>query len=137
MSPTTIQRDSRLANALTRIGEISPEAKQKVLFEEVPINKSKLDILSDAPHELIKTVVAEINEGTYNRRAVSTANREELNVIMDNFPEVQKLNTLINNYAKDFNVVIRNLNITGPKELKSTLRTYIDELEDLYKTLKN
>ena len=131
----TIIRDEKITVALNRINEILPEAKRRVLHEEVPINKSKLEALSSAPTEVLKAVATEIVDGTYNRRAMSTARREEMNEIIVSFPEVQKLNRLINSFAKDIGSVIQNINNTGPAELKSTLRIYIDELEELYQNL--
>ena len=135
VSRDTILRDRRRAEALIEIGKISPEAKRKILSEEMPINKSKLEALSSAPQEKIKAVVAEIEEGTYNRRAISTAKREEINNIMETFPEVQKLNFIINSFAKDINTLVQEIKTGNPTELKPTLRSYIDKLEELYRNI--
>ena len=132
VSRDTILRDRKLAESLIKIGEISPEAKMKILSEEMPINKSKLEALSSAPPEMLKTVATEIEEGTYNRRALSTAKREEISEIMINFSEVQKLNSIINSFAKDINTLVQKMKTGNPTEFKSTLRSYIDELEELY-----
>ena len=132
ISRDTIIRDEKLADTLLKIGEISPDAKRKILSGEVHVNKSKLEDLSSAPLERLEAVVAEIEEGTYNRRAAVTARRDEINNIMGAFPEVQKLNTIINNFAKDINSLIQEVKTGNPAEIKSTLRSYIDELEELY-----
>ena len=89
VSRNTIKRDEKLAEALIKIGEASPEgaeAKIKILSGEMPVNKSKLEALSSAPPEKMKDFVAEIKDGTYNRRTVSNARREEINSIMESFP---------------------------------------------------
>ena len=135
VSAITIRRDRKLAEALTKIGEISPETKMKILSEEVPINKSKLEALSSAPQEKLESVVSEIEEGTYNRRAISTAKREEINSIMEAFPEVQKLSSIVNSFAKDISSLIQEIKTGNPGELKSTIRSYIKELEELYRTM--
>ena len=68
VSRATIIRDSALSKALDAIGEISPEAKRKLLSGEVAINKSKLNALASmTPYELV-SLVAEIENGTYKRR---------------------------------------------------------------------
>jgi len=132
VSRNTILRDEKLAQALLKLGENYPEAKQKILSGEIPVNKSKLEALSYASQERIKTVAEEIIDGTYNRRALSIARREETNSMLEAFPEVQQLNSIINNFAKDISTLIQEIKTGNPTELKSTLRSYIDKLEELY-----
>ena len=68
VSKTTINRDSALSKALDTIGEISPEAKRKLLSGEVAIHKSKLKALASMTPEELESLVAEIEDGTYKRR---------------------------------------------------------------------
>jgi len=67
VSSATIERDGRVANALGVIADISPEANEKILSGEVPVDRSKLQRLSKAPKEEVEEVVRQINAGTYNR----------------------------------------------------------------------
>jgi len=139
VSRNTIIRDEKLADALTKIGEISPEAKRKILSGEVPINKSKLEALASAPLEKAEAVAVEIEEGTYNRRAARDA--EEVHADKYGTPgcasptELQQLGVIIRNFAKNFETMLKKQNTGGAKELKSVIRAYIDQLEDLYGSL--
>ena len=69
VSKATIERDSKLANAIDVIAEISPEAMNKLLSGEVAINKKKLETLTSTANEEIEAIAAEIESGTYTRRA--------------------------------------------------------------------
>ena len=72
ISPKTIRRDSRLADAIDAIGEASPDAKSRILSGEVDINKSTLESLSPGQSAEIASLAAEIAEGTYEKRAALT-----------------------------------------------------------------
>jgi len=67
----TINRDARLANAIVSIGEVSKQAKEKILSCEVTINKKKLIELSSGSQEEIDSIAAEIENGTYKRRSAT------------------------------------------------------------------
>ena len=138
VSPKTIRRDMNLAETLTKIGEISPEAKRKILSGEVPINKSKLEALATAPSEKTEAVAIEIEEGTYNRRV--TRDTVEIDTDKNGTPaptELQQLGVIISNFAKNFDSMLKKQNTGGAKELKSVIRAYIDQLEDLYGSLRD
>ena len=135
VSRDTIKRDEKLAQALNKMGEKYLEAKRKILSGKISVNKSKLEALASAPDEKIEAFVAEIEGGTYNRRAISTAKRDEINNILEEFPEVQKLNSIINSFAKDISTHVQEIKSGNPAELKSTIRSYIDELEKLYRSI--
>ena len=59
----TIRRDGQVANAINKIGETSPAAKQKIIDGEVDINKHELAKLSIRPPEEIKAVAKKIEKG--------------------------------------------------------------------------
>jgi hypothetical protein len=48
-SDSTIKRDGKLANAIDIIGEVSPEARDKILSDEAKISKQDLIKLSNSP----------------------------------------------------------------------------------------
>lgn len=132
VSRNTILRDSKLAEALNRVGEASPEAKKKILSGEVSINKSKLDALASAEEEVIEAVANQIEEGTYTRRA----SRDPSPIASDSLlPEMKQLNTIISSFARDFNSMFQKMNTGNNDEVKPILRSFIDQLEDLYKTM--
>jgi len=136
VSQRTIARDRNLAEALTKIGEISPEAKRKILSGEVPINKSKLESLASAPPEKAEAVATEIEEGTYNRRVArdvgQTDATDTVSPIFSPPTELTQLSTIISNFAKSFDTMLKKHSVGGSLELKSVLRSYIDQLEELY-----
>ena len=137
VSRETIKRDSKLAEALNSIGEASPEAKRKILSEEVAIDKNKLESLSSATTEEIEAVAAEIEEGTYKRRSPRTPTQTEAIRTADSIlPGIRQLNVVIKDFANNFNSMLQQLNNGGDVEFKTVLRSYIDQLEDLYKNIR-
>jgi len=137
VSHETIRRDSKLANTINSIGEVSPEVKRKILSGELPVSKNKLEELSCAPKEEIEAVVAEIEEGTYKRRAPRTPPQMEDSSTSDSIlPEIRQLNVIIRDFASNFNSMFQQLNNGGAMEIKSVIRSYIDRLEDLYRSIQ-
>ena len=67
VSSKTIRRDAAVAEAIEMIGEISPEAKRKILSGEILVDKKKLQVLSAGPKELIEEVAAAIETGAYEK----------------------------------------------------------------------
>lgn len=139
VSRNTIKRDVKFAEAMSIIGEISPEAKRKILSGEVPINRSKLQTLPAAPIEKAKAIAAEIEMGTYTRRAARSPEQPETETNTtheDASPpiphELQELNSIIRDFAGNFDSMLRKMNAGGSMELKSVLRSYIDQLEEWY-----
>jgi hypothetical protein len=150
VSRNTIKRDAKLAETLTAIGLVSPEAKRKILAGEVQINKSKLEVLSSASEDDIEEVALQIEEDEYKGRTNapttgdSTTDNSATNSSRatkgDNnsssiLPEIQQLNLIIKDFANDFNSMFLQLRSGDPIELKPLLRSYIDQLEDLYKSM--
>jgi len=136
VSPKTINRDVKLADAIEAIGKISPEAQQKILSGEVAINKSKLEALLSGSEEEIEVVVAEIEGGTYKRREPSTPAPAESGEPVDGtIAEKRELEKMINTIAKDLCSVLQNPQNSGMSEFKTALRPCIDMLEDVYRRL--
>ena len=131
VSANTILRDAKLAEGLSLIGEISPEAKKKVLDGEVTVNKVKLETLSSASKEEIEAIATRIEEGTYTRKAP----RNPAPIASD-YPEIKQLNIIIKDFASNFNSMFRQLGNGGPADLKPVLRSYIDQLENLYRNIE-
>jgi len=137
VSGRTIKRDEKLAKALTAIGETSPEVKRQILSGEVQISKSRLEALSSASPEEIETTVAQIIEGVYAGRTPRKSSKpKEDDVSTPILPEIRELNRIISDFANDFNKMFSQLNEGKPAALKSVLRSYIDQLEELYKNME-
>ena len=97
-------RNASLAEAITGIGEASPEAKRKILHGEVNISKSKLEALSRASKEEIEAVAAEIEEGTYEGRSLRSSSQIKTDEATESvLPEIRQLNAIISDFASNFN----------------------------------
>ena len=136
VSSKTIRRDAKLSAAIDAISEASPEAKRKILAGEVQISRKRLEALSSASKEEIESAAAEIEEGIYEGRAQRGSAPAETDIASDSIlPEIRQLNAIISDFASSFNSMFRSLNAGGSVEVKSVLRSYIDQLEDLYKNM--
>lgn len=135
VSSKTIMRDAKLAEAINRIGATSTDVKRKILTGEVPLNKSKLEALRVASQQEVEAVVAKIADGTYEKKG---SNNTAANISAAILPEMKQLNTVIKNFASNFNSLFQQMN-TGAgdaTELKPVLRSFINQLEDLYQNIK-
>jgi len=124
VSGITIKRNSKMSEAIDAIGEVSPEAKRKLLTGAVRIDNNVLESLSTASSEEIADVAARIEDGSYEKQ------KPDENTVMNPFEEAilkisGELFTELKKQAKD----------GDSKELKTALRSYIIMLEDLYKKL--
>ena len=153
VSGATIERDGKLAEALIAIGGISQEAKRKVLSGEIPVDRNKLQRLTKAPKEEIEKVANQIIEGTYNRKdhriskAQDTAqdqgdNKGETGGVsntttLDTQSEENYVDTMVSLITGNLNTTLKSLtNESGIPELKTSLRTLITNLEELYSNIK-
>jgi len=122
VSDDTILRDVKVSDAIEAIGEISPDAKMKILSSEAKIDKKELGELSSKTREEIKVTAAEIDSGAYNkRRPVAQATAELGEPVR-----------LIIAGMRSLNSVIKKGDIS---ELKPALRTHIDMLEGMYQQI--
>ena len=136
VSRNTILRDTKLADAIEAIGVISPEAQRKILSGEVAINKNKLEAMLSGERDEIEAIAAEIEEGTYKRRAPSMPAPPEKGESDDAaFAKKRELETLIRKTMNGLCSVLRNPQNSGMEEFKTALRPSIDMLEDIYKKL--
>ena len=136
MSQITIKRNANLAEAINNIGEVSPEAKRKILHGEVYVSKNRLEALSRASKEEIEAVAAEIEEDIHEGRAPRNASQINAGINSGSIlPEIRQLNAIISDFASSFNSMVRQLSSGGSVEVKAVLRSYIDQLEDLYKNM--
>jgi hypothetical protein len=71
VSSRTIERDARVAEAISAIGESSPEAKKNILSGAAGISRRHLQELAVGPQDAITEVAASIEEGTFERRGAA------------------------------------------------------------------
>jgi len=139
VSGSTVIRDSKLSLGIDAIGEVTPEAKQKILSGEVTVNKKNLQKLVKGEDGSINAIATEIAEGTYKKKKPAEPEPARSdpgysgNPGNPGDPESIPLTTSIDKLTQDFQSNLRKLAGNGDsKKLKSTLRTYIDTLETLY-----
>jgi len=145
VSSATIERDSRVANALTAIAEVSPDAKRKILSGEIPVDRNKLQKLSKSSKTELEDVVAQIDAGIYNRydyRGKKPETQEQSkNDSSGKFPiqnqtEEPYIDTIVSFISGNLNMTLKLLpRDCGVSELKSSLKTFINSLDELYNSL--
>jgi len=118
----TISRDSRLADALILLGEVSPEAKLSILSGETRVTRAELDALLAGSVETVAEMAESIENGTYAERRADSANANE--------------RTLDSAFCKISDIIKRELNglskTYSPTEVKTALRSHITALEEIY-----
>jgi len=141
VSPKTIERDARFAAGIEAIGEASPEAKRKILSGEVAVNRTKLQALSSGQKDDIEAVAAEIDEGTYVRRASTARPTEpieaeasiESETTVLNSAEMKQREKIIGLITDQFNILLQKVQQGDMAEMKISIWEYIDALELLCK----
>jgi len=157
VSRNTIRRDAKVSEAIDAIGMTSPEAKKSILSGETRITKKHLNELIGGTGEAITETAVKIGNGTFeNKRPVNSAPVDD-----DGFDDggldgggsdvgydadrsddgtddpaltgLNPVNAAIIKLSDDFNSDARRL-ATGndATELKTTIRSFIAALEDLY-----
>ena len=137
VSRNTIKRDSQFANAISAIGEISPEAKRKILSGSAGITRKHLKNLVQGTEDDLRETAESIENGTFERKfftrdgAQESDFSDELASMGDN-----PLSESIIKIADEFFESLRKLSEkSDTKDLKSALRTHIDMLEDFYRKM--
>ena len=135
VSPDTIRRNSKLAAGLTAIGEVNPDVKKQILSGDIRVSKNRLEALSNASEQEVRAVVREIEDGVFVSRAPRGSTNVDLTPAMNSdsiLPELRQLNNIISSFAGEFNSMFQQLNSGNSAELKPVIRTFINQLEDLY-----
>ena len=134
VSPMTIRRDAQVALGIDALGAISSLAKRMILEGEVPIPRTRLQVLATADIELVREIALSIEEGTFERRPV--VDDGQAPSLGERPASIQAFNQLSTSIRRNYNRELRQL--TGgdlnadPKAAKPALRAYIESLEELY-----
>jgi len=137
VSQMTIKRDANVSNAIMAIGEVSSEAKRKILAGGGNISRTRLQELATAAETDIIETIDRILEGTHERRRVrnsGNAKKSEsaYNDDSENYEQLSLENFIIK-ITDDFNSGIRNLSLgEDTSKSKTVLRSFIKMLEELY-----
>ena len=135
VSPKTIRRDAKVAEAISAIGEASTAAKRKILSGEVSIDKRELERLSTMPREEIEEVAACIEGGTYEKKKAAVqmpAGQGSSRILVDMAPLNNAINKVSNKLQSELTKIIKEEDRSW---LRTTLRTCINTLEDLHKKI--
>ena len=135
ISPRTIKRDAQIAGVLIAIGKESEEAKRSILSGETRISRKQLrEMASDPDTDIIKTAT-EIAAGTFEEKpdAQGLKSAVDTKKAATSKTGSHPLTSTIINGANEFLKNIRTMSpSTTSKTLKTTIRTYINNLEKLY-----
>jgi len=123
VSRATIERDAVVAEAITAIGMISPEARRDILAEKIPVSRKKLRELSAGPEEEVALLAAQIEDGTFEKKRPEPA---ESNGIEKEFRRL----------TNDFYSELRDYSMSGDSEnFRVAAGSYINTLEDLFRQI--
>jgi len=130
---STIKRNAKLAEGLTSIGEIFPEIKKKILSGEIRVGKNRLESLASASTKEIEAVIDDIESGDFINRAPRNPGNAKLSLGSNSIiTELKELNNIISDFASNFNTLLGQFSNGESAELKTVLRSFINELEELY-----
>ena len=133
VSPVTIRRDTKVAEAISAIGEASHEARRKLLSSEVSIDKKVLAEMSSWPKEEIEAVAAQIEEGSYEKRKPVPPPQAETGDSTATRPTgLKECNAAISGLTDGFYSEMQKISANSWKvKLRAALKSYIYGLEAL------
>jgi len=136
VSRATITRDALVANAISAIGDISPDVKMEVLSGKTRITRKQLKELATGTKKDVSAIVAQIEEGTFEggqARALSVAGREGDAESALNEADMKPWERQFISMTDEFRQLMRNhAKSDDTAAVRSALRQYIDMLEGLY-----
>jgi DeoR/GlpR family transcriptional regulator of sugar metabolism len=136
VSRNTIRRDSRIANAINKIGEVSPEIKMDILSGEINITRRQLKEIESGTEKDLDIIVEQMLDGTFEKPKREMSKAVKKNITSVNFPVALQSFNAINDITNTFYTKLQKLsNNEDAKGSKSALRLYIDTLEKLYKQI--
>ena len=124
-SKRTIERDSRLADALIVLGEVSPEAKLSILSSETRVTRAELDAMLVGSDEVVTEIAESIESGTFAERKVDKSNAGNRTLDSAFFRISDLIKRELTGLSKTY----------SPAEVKTALRSHITALEEIYKQI--
>jgi hypothetical protein len=125
VSQSTIMRDSKLADALIAIGEVSPEAKQSILSGDTKITRNELDAMMSGSANDIVEIAESIDNGTFTEHKENTRNSE-----------TRTLDTAFSHIASIMKRELQSLSKNhNTRQVKTALKQHIKALEDMYNSM--
>jgi len=121
VSRSTIERDSKLADALIALGEVSPEAKLSILSGETKVTRTELGAMLAASSEAVAEIAESIENGTFAKRKEDNT-RASSRTLDSAFGKISDL------IKKELTGLSKSY---SPDDVKAALKTHIAELENL------
>ena len=137
VSPRTIERDAKVADAISAIGKSSPDARRDILSGAANITRKQLQELSGGSDADIGFVAASIEEGTFERKGpVKPGSAKEADLGDQAQDGKNPFSPAISRLTDGFRSSLRRLTKdSDAPELKGALRVYIDALEGLHRQM--
>ena len=134
VSRDTILRDSKVAEAIDALGEMSPDAKKMILSGEAKLDKKELAELCSKSKEDIAGISGVIEKGAYEKKApepyVAKIPGTPAEMIIAG---MRPLDAAISKLSGLFSSVYAQIKKNADKAaIKTALRGYIDALEALH-----
>ncbi|MCL2426956.1 MAG: hypothetical protein FWD05_11545 [Oscillospiraceae bacterium] len=132
VSPKTIKRDAQLANAISAIGEISPDVKMDILSGATHITRKQLHELSNGNDEDVSDIVDKIVNGTFE----SGKGGSGIGSGSTGTDSLKPWEIQFSKMTNEFRHVLRDYAKADDTEsVRTALKQYIGMLEDLYKSI--
>jgi len=131
VSRATIARDAQIANALSAIGETSPDIKADILSGKQRISRKQLQELAAGTEEDVTAMVSQIVDGTFESRKTPVAEGKESKSTADLY-EMRPWELQFSRMTDEFRLLMRGYAQTNDTSAaKTALRQYIGMLEEL------
>jgi len=137
VSPITIKRDAKVAEAINAIGETSLEAKRYILSGKLNITRKRLNELLNGPENELIDTAARIEDGTYWRKKAQKAHGVApaaplITSYDEQSPPSEILIRITEGFLSDLH---RFVNEGCETELRKALKAYIEVLADLHSNM--
>ena len=136
VSPMTIRRDAQVANAISAIGEVSPDIKMDILSGKTRVSRVQLKELAAGTKEDVSAVISQIEEGTFkSRRSGLQLPGDDVggSANVSDETDMQPWELQFVKMTDEFRQSLRgHAKIADTGAVKATIRQYIDMLEELY-----
>ena len=128
VSKATIERDSRIADALVAIGKVSPEVKKGILSGDTRISRKQLRELSRGAEAEVAAVTESIKDGEFER-----GKPKVLRPVSQPVPVFLEPEMIISKMIEDFYYELQSYTAGEAVGLKEALRMAIERLEGFYR----
>ena len=144
VSPSTIKRDAKFSGVIDAIGEVSTDAKNKILSCDAKISKQDLMKLSKCSKEEIEVIAVQIGEGTYESMKKEAKNDFDIEATLNSIEQADKsvhqsfisfVDILEESCNRIDKFIEKELSIRDNQDILSRLHTHAKHLDFLIQKL--